>query len=271
MLLPSTKDAPVKLEVPIIFTPRVIKKYSETIKFDFNGLYTIDVTVTGEGIPMQLELVDPDQAVVDFGIVTVGADITRTVSLVNKSKQPVTFQLAPNNADQFKKCCLALTPDKEVTLRPREVVPVEIRYTPKNRMPNFDLEVMLNIKDNESRQLIQVQGTSHGIELKLMDAVIAFGSVVRNSRLTKILQLSNFGDVKAAFKWDSKVYSKYFTIAPESGYVNPNSTLDLEVTFHPTIADSDIRFNQVKCEIKGGDPLSLTLMGKSVEQDPSST
>ena len=77
----------------------MIKKYSETIKFDFNGLYTIDVTVTGEGIPMQLELVDPDQAMVDFGIASVGADITRMVSLVNKSKQPVTFQLAPSNAD----------------------------------------------------------------------------------------------------------------------------------------------------------------------------
>lgn len=86
VLLPSKKEAPIKLEVPIIFTPREIKKYAETIKFDFNGLYTIDVAVAGEGIPMQLELVDPDQAVVDFGIVPVGADITRTVSLVNKSK-----------------------------------------------------------------------------------------------------------------------------------------------------------------------------------------
>jgi len=37
------------------------------------------------------------------------------------------------------------------------------------------------------------------------------------------------------------------------------------------MADSDIRFNQVKCEIKGGDPLNVTLMGKSVEQDPSTT
>lgn len=104
-----------------------------------------------------------------------------------------------------------------------------------------------------------------------MDSVVAFGSVVRNSRLTKILQLSNFGDVKAAFKWDSTLYSKSFTITPDQGYVNPNSTLDLEVTFHPSVADSDIRFNQVKCEIKGGDPLSVTLMGKSVEQDPSTT
>lgn len=79
MLLPSTKEAPIKLEVPIIFTPREIKKYQETITFDFNNLYTIDVVVTGEGIPMQLELVDPDQAIVDFGIVSVGGDVTRTV------------------------------------------------------------------------------------------------------------------------------------------------------------------------------------------------
>lgn len=79
VLLQSTKESPLKLEIPIIFTPRVIKKYTEVIRFDFNGLYTIDVTVTGEGIPMQLELVDPDQAIVDFGIVSVGADITKTV------------------------------------------------------------------------------------------------------------------------------------------------------------------------------------------------
>lgn len=154
VLLQSTKESPLKLEIPIIFTPRVIKKYTEVIRFDFNGLYTIDVTVTGEGIPMQLELVDPDQAIVDFGIVSVGADITKTVQLINKSKKPVTFSLAPSNSDSFKKCCLAVTPDKEVTLKPREVIPVEIRYTPKNRMPNFDHEVLLSIKDNESRQLI---------------------------------------------------------------------------------------------------------------------
>ena len=60
MLVQSTKDAPIKLEVPIIFTPREIKKYQETISFEFNNLYTIDILVTGEGIPMLLELVDPD-------------------------------------------------------------------------------------------------------------------------------------------------------------------------------------------------------------------
>ena len=100
-----------------------------------------------------------------------------------------------------------------------------------------------------------------------MEEVLAFGSVVKGSRLTKLLQLSNFGDVKAQFKWDKEAYKKYFTINPDNGYVNPNSNLDLEVTFHPMFADPDIRCNKIKCEIKGGEPLFLTLMGKCIEQD----
>jgi hydrocephalus-inducing protein len=158
-----------------------------------------------------------------------------------------------------------------LTLKPKEIVAIEVRYNPKNRMPNFNLDILLNIKDNEAKQLLQVLGVSHGIELKLMDEVLAFGSVVKGSRLTKYLQLSNFGDVKANFKWDSKAYSKYFTINPDNGYVNPNSNLDLEVTFHPSQADPDIRCNKVKCEIKNGEALFLTMMGKCVEQDLSST
>mmetsp|Transcript_22445 Transcript_22445/g.16944 ORF Transcript_22445/g.16944 Transcript_22445/m.16944 type:complete len:88 (+) Transcript_22445:5519-5782(+) len=86
-----------------------------------------------------------------------------------------------------------------------------------------------------------MQGVSHGIELKLMEEVLSFGTVVKGSRLTQPLQLSNFGDVKADFKWDSAAYKPHFTIFPEVGYINPNSNLDLQVTFHPTVKDDDIR------------------------------
>lgn len=243
--------------MPIYFTPREIKKYSEVVKLDFNGLYNIDLTITGEGIPMNLELKDPDQAYLDFGIVSVGGDVTKTVPLINKSKKPVKFKLSPSNVEQFKKCNLSFTNDngKEIILKPREVLPIEIRFQPKIRLPNFNLDIHLSMEFNEPRKLIQIQGVSHGIELKLMDEVIGFGSVVKGSRLTKILQLSNFGDVKAQYKWDSKVYSKHFTIEPSQGYVNPNSNLDLEVTFHPKQADPDIRYNKVACDIKGGETL----------------
>ena len=162
-------------------------------------------------------------------------------------------------------------PDREVTLKPKTVQPIEIRFNPTQRLPNFNLGVLLEVEPNEPRQLIQLHGVSHGIELKLMDEVVAFGSVVKGSRMTKYLQLANFGDVKAHFSWESKIYKQNFTIKPESGYINPNSNLDLEVTFHPKRADPDISYNKVPCLIKGGEKLELSLMGKSVELDTSTT
>lgn len=63
MILPSVKskvDKIEKIEIPIIFTPRALKKYDETITFDINGVYKIDVKITGEGIPMIVTLQDPE-------------------------------------------------------------------------------------------------------------------------------------------------------------------------------------------------------------------
>ncbi len=39
-----------KMEVPIRFVPKGEAKYKETIPFDINGLQTINVEVSGEGI-----------------------------------------------------------------------------------------------------------------------------------------------------------------------------------------------------------------------------
>ena len=74
MLLPTHS-----IEVPIIFTPREIKKYEEVVKFDFNGIHKMELKVAGEGIPMVIELVDPDNHLVDFGIVPVKGDVTKNV------------------------------------------------------------------------------------------------------------------------------------------------------------------------------------------------
>jgi len=60
---------------------------------------------------------------------------------VNKSKRPVTFSLTPSNEDMFKKSAISFIPDKEMTLKPKEVVNIELRYNPK-------------IKDNEAKKLV---------------------------------------------------------------------------------------------------------------------
>ena len=262
VLLPSTKDKQEKLLIPIIFTPREIKKYNEVVTFDFNGIYKIDVVIKGEGIPMVIELKDPDQHIVDFGIVSKGSDITKTVELINKSRKTILFSLTSENKEELLKNQITINPSEEVTLKPRKILPIEVRFNPNCRMPNFSHNILLDIKGNETRKLFTVLGVSHGIELKLMEEVIGFGSVIKGSRLTKQLQLANFGDIRAKFKWDTKAYAKNFTISPDNGYIPPHEDIYLDVTFHPRRVDNDITIKDIKCEYTGNGTLSLSLMGK---------
>lgn len=146
-------------------------------------------------------------------------------------------------------------------------MPIEIRFKPKTRLQNFEHEINLVIEGmEEKRKLMSLLGAAHGIEIKIMEEQMAFGSVVKDSMLTKTLQMSNFGDVKANFTWDKKSFGDNFTISPTTGFINPNSNLDLEITFHPKIVDNAINA-KVTCAVQGGDSLSLNLLGKSVKQE----
>lgn len=261
-----------KVKIPIVFTPREIRKYNETIKLDFNGLYFVDMQITGQGIPLNLDLKDPDHAHTDMGIVSVGGNSTKIVPIINRSTKAVKFRIKPDNIDQFEKAFLSISPEeRDITLKPKETFPIEVKFRPKARLPNFEQDIMINIDGfEEPKKLFSVFGAAHGIELKIMDEVISFGQVVKDSRLTKTLQMSNFGDVKANFEWDTSKFSQNFTISPAKGYVNPNSNLDLEVMFHPKYVDPSIA-QKVICTVTGGEPIKLTMMGKCVAHEGSDT
>jgi len=73
------------LKVPIMFTPREIRNYEEKINLDFNNLYHVPITIKAQGIPLSLDLKDPDQTITDLGIVSVGGTGTRVIPILNKS------------------------------------------------------------------------------------------------------------------------------------------------------------------------------------------
>ena len=52
--------------------------------------------------------------------------------------------------------------------------------------------------------------------------------------------------------------------------MNPNSNLDLEVTFHPKQVDASVS-QKVQCTVQGGEPIKLTMMGKCVAHEGSQT
>jgi len=101
-----------KIEIPITFTPRELKQYHETIKLNFNnGLYFIDITVKGQGVPMHLDLKDPDQSQVNLGVVSVGQEVSKIVPVVNRSLKTIKFNVVPRDPKSFAASAMSLVPE----------------------------------------------------------------------------------------------------------------------------------------------------------------
>jgi hypothetical protein len=58
-------------------------------------------------------------------------------------------------------------------------------------------------------------------------------------------------DVGTKFAFDASAFGPHFTVFPSEGFVSPNQDVKLEITFHPTQLDPDIRVERVKCTIEG--------------------
>jgi hydrocephalus-inducing protein len=165
----------------------------------------------------------------------------------------------------LSKSYLQIRPQGDILINPREIKEFELVFNPKQRLHQFKKEIQYKILENqELKKLLNVHGTSHGIELKLMEDTIGFGIVTVNSKKVKTVQLSNLGDIGAKFEWNTTFCKRYFTITPDKGYLPPNEDTHFTITFHPDVIDSDINFHKVKCDIQGSDPLYINLLGRSV-------
>jgi len=276
VLLPTSPTDPElekkKLLVPILFTPRDHVVYQETIDFDINNIHKIQVKVKGEGCPVKLELGSRDQEIVDFGVSRAGVEKTKTVQLLNKSKRSVNFSLIDGSGlDSLKKHSVTYTPDNEVILKPKQTLPIEIGFKPKERLHPFTDDLLVKFDNGETRKLLTISGACHGIELKLMEEVVSFGVVIQGSHQSKAIQLLNIGDIPCHFQWDSSKYSEHFTITPDQGIIQANAELYFDITFHPAFISPDIRINKIPCNIQGSDPIFLTLHGSCIPPTPEST
>ena len=268
VLLPFDKNKPdiSILEIPIVFTPREVKKIDEIISFDINQLHKVDVRITGEGVPLRLELKKTEDSFVDFGIVRVGSDNTVVVGLSNHSRSDCLITFAVDKQiEDLKKFCVSLLPGDNFTVPARETKEIEIRFNPGTRINSFKQELKYKIVENdEVVPLLTLQGACQGMDLKLMEEVLNFGSVVTGSKLSKKVQLTNMGDMGAKYDWDLSFCKPYFTITPKKGYIPPNDSVVFLIDFHPIVTEE--HSFQLKCEIENGAPLHLTLLGKGVAQ-----
>lgn len=268
VILPSTKPGENILKVPIVFSPREMIKYQETVEFDINGLHKLGIVIRGEGTPIKLELEKSEDTSVDFGIVRIGTDVTKTVRLMNFGKRPLTMNLDVGGqlASLQEKYAITVYPTKEFILNPKEGIPVEIRFNPMTRLHQFKHELNYQIVENkEVHKLTNIIGCCHGIELKLLQDTVGFGSVVINSKLTREVQVVNLGDVRAYFEWDTFLCERYYTITPTSGVIPAHEDFKFQITFHPNVVET-IQFMGVKCNVEGSQPLFINLIGKGIPQ-----
>jgi len=88
-----------------------------------------------------------------------------------------------NQLEELAKLFVNVYPSGDFCLNPRERKDIEISFNPKLRLHQFKKELRYKIIENqETRKLLNINGTCHGIELKLMEDTVGFSYVVINSK-----------------------------------------------------------------------------------------
>ncbi|XP_042303381.1 LOW QUALITY PROTEIN: hydrocephalus-inducing protein homolog [Sceloporus undulatus] len=255
-----------KAEIPISFYPQEAVSYHETITFEINGLLQRTVEVSGKGLEMKVDVVDPRNKVLKFGAVPPGHTAKKTATIVNDSVAFVTFQLSfVSSVPELQESkVLTMSPCDEITLKPKGgTCHVEVTFSPKGRIRPFREEVLFE-GHGLLRSLFMVQGCSQGIEVSLDQDHLPFGAVVLRSQASRRIMMQNTGDIGVGFKWEAKRFKPDFSIRPVEGYISPGMDVSFEVTFHPHEQSPHICYENLLCQIHGGEPLTLTLSGSCI-------
>jgi len=262
MLAPGTSA-----DMTVSFMPREAKEYRAVIPFQINGLYNVNVVITGEGVPLRLDVANAAQTAVNFGSLRGGQSATRELKLVNRSRLPISVSLEPSLEALAGHDVTATNGAAPLIIPARQTGALSLTYKPSKRARPFVEDLAVIVAGGVPRVLSQLQGACLGTEVKLATDNLSFGTVTQGSRTMKRVQLQNTGDVGTKFSFEAAAFAPHFSIFPSEGFVAPNQDVKLEITFHPTSLDPDIRVERVRCVVEGGGELALTLTGSCAAQE----
>lgn len=233
-ILPYDNDESKIARVSVVLNLRDIGKFNQTANFIINGNHVIKCAIKGEGVPLSIELENPQDIDLDYSTLKPGQTASRSTRIINNSKVPVQLSFNVNNQlATFFNMGLTVNPSS-LYIPQKSGSNVEIIFNPKQRISNFNVPLIYELTESSQQfELLKVKGACFGIELKVVEDSINFGPVVINSALTKKLQLLNLGDVNAEYNWDLGFMDQYFTITPNSGIILSNDQLFFDITFTP--------------------------------------
>ncbi|KAM9191706.1 LOW QUALITY PROTEIN: hydrocephalus-inducing protein homolog [Dugong dugon] len=253
------------LMIPITFYPRESITYRELIPFEINGLSQQIIEIKGKGTEMKILVLDPSNRIVKLGAVLPGQVVKKTVSIMNNSLTQLTFNQSVlfSIPELREPKVITLTPFNNISLKPKEVIKLDVVFAPKKRIPPFSEEVFMECM-GLLRPLFLLSGCCQALEISLDQEHLPFGPVVYQTQATRRILMLNTGDVGARFKWDARKFEPHFSITPEEGYITAGMEVSFEVTYHPMEVGKESLYKNMQCFIQGGSPLTLTLSGVCV-------
>lgn len=268
----AKQDLEIK-RIPIVFSPREVRKYKEKITFVINNNHEMHLIVEGEGCRFLLDVVHPTDDLIDFGSVLVGKEVHRKFVLKNNSRRmiPIDFDVK-SQLKELANMGITLSPYKTLAIDPKEEKTFYLRFKPHKRLTSIKTGLLYKY-DRDEREVfksVEMVGSSQGFEIKIVEDTLSFGDVVVGSSLLKSLRVSNIGDINAHFRWDLSSCARDFTISPVKGVLNSSDDLSFAVTFHPK--DFEDILHKVRFHVDGFPQATsiVTLVGRGVNTESES-
>lgn len=163
--------------------------------------------------------------------------------------------------------CISISPKGEITIKPKQIIPIDINFHPNQRLLAFENHYNVKINGGEPLSFFTVKGACQGVDVVIETSLLQFGAVCLGSSVTRKILLSNEGDKRTHFRWNAGQFAPNFSIIPVEGTLLPNTPMSLNITFTPQNLSNDIRCDNLICDIEGSsEPLRLTLSGSCVGQ-----
>ena len=231
---------------------------------------TVHVDVSGEGVPLRVELANPEDASVNFGSLREGQSCAREIKIANRGKLPTEVRLTEACVEALRDAAVvaaAATAKRPLVVPPHKTGTIRLVFAPKRRSRPFQVPLEASLKGGAESFLSTLAGSCVGVEVRLARDDVDFGAVTLGSRVTRPVLLQNTGDVGATFAFDARAFGPDFSLFPSSRDSRPpNRDVTLEATFHPTKITDDARVDRAVCRVDGAGELELTLGGRCVAQ-----
>ncbi|MCA9553849.1 MAG: choice-of-anchor D domain-containing protein [Myxococcales bacterium] len=257
------------LDIVVFFRPPTEGPHMNTMMVQFCPTCTQPITLRGEGIKPLFELV-PD--LLDFGTVEEATQVSDAFRIRNIGNVPLTVfnvALEQGTTQEYSIAPQAAIP---AVIDPQQEISVAVTYV--GTSPGEDqgrVEVITNAWDdpntmvNETTGYVSLRAVARGPEIDAFPPVVNFGTVAIESNAARTLAILNSGNAPLTIS--------DIQFAPSTGeltisgipafplVVQPGTSVDLSLSYHPTDAGQDTATVSVMSDDRDEPTLTVPVNG----------